>query len=108
MSHEDSVQKGVFTASDEMSEWMEFRGKFNFCLANTDEESPTEFSSPVEILLVAKFDGDTQEYLMNGPEGVVFTAPGVHVVDIPESRMEFQVRAKTVPNGVEVAYRISR
>lgn len=107
MSHENIVT-GTFTANGQQSAWVPFNGKFNFCLANTNPASPQAFPTGVEIVLVALFNDDVQEYLMLGPEGVVYTIPGVHVVDIPEPRMTFRVRAIAIPGGTTVVYRLSR
>jgi len=107
MTHELRIIEDSFTAPGETA-WVTYRGKFNFCLSNPDVGSPDEFPTGVEIMLIGRFPNSVIEYPMRGVDGVVFSQPGVYVVDCPEPGSEFKLICLAVPGGTTVDYRLSR
>jgi len=107
MTYETRILEGAFTEPGETA-LATYRGKFNFCLSNPEVGSPHEFPAGVEIVLVAKFSNSAKEWLMRGVDGVVFSQPGVYVVDCPESVVDFKIVCLAIPNGTTVDYRLSR
>lgn len=107
MTHELRLIEDSFTEPGETA-WVTFRGKFNFALSNPNVLSPHEFPAGVEVMLIGKFPDFVKEYPMRGVEGVVFSQPGVYVVDCPEPGSEFKLICLAIPGGTTVDYRLSR